>query len=566
MAQLTTGVNDLATIHPELALEWHPTRNGNLTPEHVAPQSHKKVWWLGKCGHEWEAKIDNRSRGKGCPYCYGRKAISGTNDLATVRPDLAAEWHPTKNGALLPSEVKAQSNLKVWWICDKKHEWKTSIAHRTGGSRCPVCWGESKTSFPEQAIWYYLQKVTAAENRNTDFGKEMDVWLPDLRVGIEYNGWRHDTEKKKLSDARKIVHLAEQNIRLITVKESDQNRIVGDVIEYIYHTTKKESLNWVIQSLFQMLNLPSLLVDCDTDTPDIHAQYIQMEKENSLEAIYPAIAAEWHPFKNGNLLPSYVPKSSNKKVWWICEHGHEWQEVINNRIKNRNCPYCSGHKVWPGFNDLATTHPELASEWHPTKNGDLIPQQINKGSEKLVWWICEKGHEWQARPYSRSGMGAGCPVCAGKKILPGFNDLNSICPNLSAQWHPTKNAPLTPKEVTVSCNKKIWWQCSKGHEWQTTIAHRSRGLGCPYCSGRRVIPGETDLATTHPELAKQWHLTKNGNLKPSDVKAGSPKKVWWQCPTCNHEWEASLNNRSKGRGCPLCAKMRRKTNKAKAPE
>ena len=138
------------------------------------------------------------------------------------------------------------------------------------------------------------------------------------------------------------------------------------------------------------------------------------EKEISLLATNPELAKEWNYEKNGSLKPEHVLANSMKKVWWKCEKGHEWQASINNRNKDVGCPYCSGRKVLKGFNDLATKNPKLASEWNYEKNGCLKPEDFTVGSGKKVWWICDKGHEWQARIDGRS-HGNGCPYCSGRK-------------------------------------------------------------------------------------------------------------------------------------------------------
>ena len=124
MAKLIVGQNDLATVNPNLAAEWHPSKNGSLLPSQTTAGSNKKVWWLGKCGHEWEREICERSKGHGCPVCSGRLLQPGINDFATINPKVAAEWHPTKNGDLTPADVAPNSNKKVWWFCpDCGYEW-----------------------------------------------------------------------------------------------------------------------------------------------------------------------------------------------------------------------------------------------------------------------------------------------------------------------------------------------------------------------------------------------------------------------------------------------------------
>ena len=139
------GYNDLTTLFPAVAAEWHPTKNGNLTPSQVVSGSHQTVWWRCSLGHEWRAEIVDRTRGtNGCPYCGNKKVLAGFNDLASIEPEIAAEWHPMLNGALTPEMVTAGSNRKVWWICPDGHVWRTAISNRTNAKKrtgCPVCNG-----------------------------------------------------------------------------------------------------------------------------------------------------------------------------------------------------------------------------------------------------------------------------------------------------------------------------------------------------------------------------------------------------------------------------------------
>jgi hypothetical protein len=132
---------------------------------------------------------------------------------------------------------------------------------------------------------------------------------------------------------------------------------------------------------------------------------------------------------------------------------------------------------------LLNTNPDLAKEWHPTKNVTLTPKDVTQGSDKKVWWICSREHEWEATVNNRK-QGRGCPYCSGQMVCID-NCLATINPGLAKEWHHTKNTPLTPKDVTQGSNKKVWWRCSKDHEWEATVNNRKQGRGCPYCSGRR---------------------------------------------------------------------------------
>ena len=195
---------------------------------------------------------------------------------------------------------------------------------------------------------------------------------------------------------------------------------------------------------------------------------------------------EWD-FEKNDILPQEVTCGSNKRVWWKCQNGHSYQQIVHKKVsRNAGCPVCSGHLTVPGINDLATVYPEIAKEWHPTKNGNLTPSQVVSGSHQTVWWRCSLGHEWRAEIVDRTRGTNGCPYCGNKKVLAGFNDLASIEPEIAAEWHPMLNGALTPEMVTADSNRKVWWICPDGHVWRTAISNRTNAkkrTGCPVCNG-----------------------------------------------------------------------------------
>lgn len=275
---------------------------------------------------------------------------------------------------------------------------------------------------------------------------------------------------------------------------------------------------------------------------------------NDLQTRFPTLAAQWSRSKNIEPNPGKVSGGSGKGVWWECDLGHEWKVAVNSRVFfDSGCPYCSNHKVAPGFNDLATSHPEVAAQWNYEKNVSLSPSEVLAGTSKKFWWKCKFGHEWQAVCSSRAFGKSGCPVCSNQLVISGLNDLTTTHPDLASQWHPTNNQPIDPSSVSGGAHKIYWWKCYEGHEWRASPSQRSnKDSGCPMCAGQRVVLGVSDFATTHPDLAAQWHPTKNGKLTPSSVMAGTGKYIWWLCES-GHEWKAPGFNRIKGVGCPTCA-------------
>ena len=231
-----------------------------------------------------------------------------------------------------------------------------------------------------------------------------------------------------------------------------------------------------------------------------------LEKEQiageSIASRYPQRALLWDPHRNGSQTPENTCPGSRAKVWWQCEKGHSWQARVSSVVlQNCGCPYCAGKKAISGETDLLSQYPKLAKQWDKKRNGDLDPSAITPASHTKVWWRCEKKHSWQAAPYSRTReKGSGCPYCAGRRVLAGFNDLASQKPGLAEQWYQPLNGTLTPADVTLGSNKKVWWCCEKNHVWQAYVYARTKpnGTDCPICAGV-TIQSHTGGSESSPE-------------------------------------------------------------------
>ena len=280
--------------------------------------------------------------------------------------------------------------------------------------------------------------------------------------------------------------------------------------------------------------------------------------KHNLALASPRLRAHWHPKKNGPLRPRDVTPLSSRKVWWRCAKGHEWEAVVQSRMKGARCPFCAGLRA-TSETSLASLQPAIARQWNTARNGDLSPRDVTVMSGRMVWWKCSKGpdHEWRVAVCDRT-RGRGCPFCAGKRV--GLtNSLAARRPDLARAWHPVRNGELTPRDVTVASSRRVWWRCSNGpdHEWLGSIGNRNLGCGCPFCAGRRVSVTNS-LAAREPKYARQWHPTRNGRLTPHDVTWGGSRRVWWRCHV-GHEWQQTINGRtSKQGGCPLCRRRKRR--------
>lgn len=197
---------------------------------------------------------------------------------------------------------------------------------------------------------------------------------------------------------------------------------------------------------------------------------------------------------------------------------------------------------------FAEAYPGKTHLW--SKRNSKTPWDVTHSSKERVWWECRLGHEWMTAVADLRQ----CPYCSGRKAIPGENDLKTLNPGLSLEWHPEKNEGLTPEEVKPGSKRKVWWLGSCGHEWKTSVGDRAvQGKGCPFCTGRMILPGFNDLETLKPDALEEWDWGRNKGVKPSEVSPGSHKKVYWK-GKCGHSWFAPIRHvAQKGYGCAVCA-------------
>ncbi len=568
---------NLITEYPILGTEWNYDINKKLPSEYL-PNSSKKVYWKCTNGHVWDSRISDRVRSVKtnlkrnraiCPYCNHERASNEYN-LVTEYPNIAKQWDYINNGKLIPLNISPKSQKKVWWICEYNpaHKWADRVSNRTVLKRgCSICSKEFAVSFPSRAIYYYLRKkFFDCEIEYKILGKYvLDIYIPYYKIIIEYDGWYfHSDKNAKIREDKKNKILRDNGFELIRIKEikeeTEKITFSDNIIKYHLYDNYK-NLDELINKLIEILENKTkcnifLDIDSKRDSQKIEDLYYHTRKSNSFAVKKPELMNEWSV--NNEILPDVITDGSKYKAKWICNKcSREYEATIYNRVKNNSgCPYCSNRKVCKS-NSLETLFPQIARQWNYEKNGDLLPSEVTKGSDKEVWWICDKGHEWKTRVYCRTGAKpTNCPYCSGKYFTEETS-LKNRYPELVNIWNFEKNGNEGPENFSFSSNKIVWWKCNKGHEWRkriNSIIRIENKDKCPYCRGK-ILCSDNSLATLNKELSKEWNYSKNCSLKPEDFLPSSKKKVWWICKN-GHEWMTSICYRNKGTNCPYCAGLK----------
>lgn len=276
------------------------------------------------------------------------------------------------------------------------------------------------------------------------------------------------------------------------------------------------------------------------------------------------LLSQWHPTKNQGIEPCQTSFGSYEYIWWVCSKGHEWGATIRERYKkNLECSDCVREeralKRSYQFEEvksetLAEADPELCLQWHPSRNKNLAPADVNSKEDwPQRWWMCQRGHEWEETVKDRvHNLKSVCVYCSDKKAYEK-NSLAAVYPELVNEWS-TVNNDKSPHDVVYNSNEEVAWVCEKGHVWRERIRKRIKNNSrCPEC-----IKFEQSLFSMYPEIAAEWHPDRNGTLfgihkTPKDVSVTSYNNVWWLCRNCGEEYTARVKDRVKGVGCISCS-------------
>lgn len=516
--KLVSGVNDLATIHPELVKEWHPTKNGDLKPSDVFSSANLKVWWICPACHEYQANINHRSakQGTNCPICNSGRQTSFREQ--------ALFYYVRK---MYPDAI---SRYKPDWI------------------------GKF----------------------------ELDIFIPSFNYAIEYDGVAWHKNEKFERETRKFKLCQEHGITLLRVKEKMPEGFGLELANTIISSDDFESEEGFTKVLHMVLEhicwsrpywIKPMDIDLSRDRFEIMKYATQIK--HSFADDFPEKAKEWHPTKNGTLKPMMFKSGSNFKAWWVCpDCGNEYEQSISHRKTGGGCPKCAFKysRITRRMNLIkqngSISNPALLADWNYEKNSSG-PDCYTNGSDEKVWWKCHKcGHEWRERIANRH-HGRGCPKCANRKLFVGHNDFATMHPELLNEWIHEKNS-IDPQHIHYKSQTKVWWKCPVcGYEYQAPPVRRSDGNGCRKCADKAngihhkelSILKNGSIAERMPNIINEY--CEDNSLPPDKVSSGSHEKVHWKCSICGYDWWTMPYLRLKGTGCPECGKLKSAMNRRK---
>lgn len=472
--------------------KWDYEENSKegLDPSKLTQGSHAKAHFIcPDCKNKWISSIRDAGKYNGCQVCMKKARIisniktklKNTVPLFVSNPELEKEWDYKENSKLgiTPQAVTKGSNILAYWICPFGHQYTKKIKERCSGHGCVICAKESQTSFPEQAIYYYISKIFP-DVKNRYGNPEIDIFIPSLNFGIEYDGFfSHKNKKDKEVLKDKIIQ--DKGINLIRIKEVNKIEKDNKNIIYCKPNSNNTFMDEVIIKIEKIINTIyslniNLKPNIEKDRIKIEEQYISLKKENSIVDKRPDIAKEWDYNKNGSIKPEYILCGNSRKYFWICPQGHSYQASPNHRCHGTNCPYCALKKFKTGINDIKTLYPFVIEDWDYRLNSKKPEEEIAVLSHKF-YWICPKGHSYYATLKAKLKKSK-CTICSGKEILIGYNDLKTVSPELVEEWDYEKNKKM-PENYTFLSNQKVYWVCKKcGYKWEAIINNRPN---CPKC-------------------------------------------------------------------------------------
>lgn len=483
------GYNDFEHLYPVLAQDYDEEKNGNKASEVVV--SYRNVYFKCKNGHSFVRPIIRHVELNGqCPICSGTVLKKGSNDLATIYPAVILFWDYEKNEKR-PDQVLATLDNSYHFVCSNGHHFKCTLRELVENDfHCPVC--EGKRVDPEK---------TSLQALNPELASEFSVNNKSTASQIAF-----DTSKKVLWTCPTC---GEDYLYPVNEREIGDNSC-----PYCNHTKLKSGVN-----------------DLTITSPQLASEFSPRNDKKANEV------GEWQKYE----------------VFWICPTcGREYTRCIRDKTPDdSDCPYCHGTKVLTGYNDLATTDPDLAV-LYSSKN-DRPVSMVRKDSNSYVYWECpECRYVYAKRLNDKAPDNSDCPICSKRLAIEGLNSLQDEYPDLPFIWS-DKNEKKTTEVTSLSSYKAIWVCPTCKHEFKAEVRRVvASEIECPVCTGKVAIAGYNSFADEHPDIPFIW--SEKNDKKPTEVTSTSSYSALWCCPTCGEKYRGQVREMVSGAvDCPICS-------------
>lgn len=576
--QLVKQVNDLKTMYPEIAADWDYEKN-QFSPEHYKVNANKKVWWICPDGHpSYQRTIRERvlERDKNCPICMNTGVVAGINDALSHYPKLKKIWDYKGNVGKGPGEISFKYQRKIDCTCTKGHHWNEYLSALINADfTCAHC-----------------------EDRKPllGFNTLIDLY-PDIAADWDYDDPHNQSVTPDLVTTTKGVQYAWicqecGNTYLASIPDRLKNKkgcLFCNCIKVDPDRTSFKALYPELASEFSVENdyNPSNIFPshCHSVKWNCHqcgmtwygrirdriagistcpycSGVLAIPGKTSLKALFPIEASEFRA-KDGRDPDMVTPRYAVKVNWDCGGCGLSWVSTVRDRIiDGEKCPYCSGDKAIPGKTSLRALYPDIAAELFTEDARD--PDTVLPDYAVRVQWNCKVCNQiWISTVKERIQDGFECPYCSGIRAIPGKNSLKALYPDIAKEFFTEEGRD--PDTVFPHYAVRVQWDCKAcGFTWGSTVKERIQdGFVCPYCSGKRAIPGKTSFSAVFSELMDEWNFKANIlNADPDRLLPSSNQMVWWQCAKCNHTYQARIKDhvsnliRNKN-SCPNCKGYRR---------
>lgn len=480
----------LALLRPELAAQWHPSKNGDLTPENVASKSSRSIWWECAHGHEFRTAPFNR-KDDTCPHCKKTARLTVLDD-----DDLTPWLHPDKNIGVNLSSLARTSDRKIWWRFECGHEQQASPANRQKIKHKNLCGPCSKdassgdmtplSTLPDAMAW----------------------WNADANLGL---------------DPDEIGRYSPREVSWVCPRAG--HKFTAPVVRMVRR---------------------QYCLACG-DTPF---------RGRTLVEVRPDIDQWWHPTRNKNRRPGMTAASHKTVIWLKCpKRGHVFSREARSISDSLTCMACArldstAQKGKPPHE----TAQNIAL--HISLNDDRHDVTTKLFSRRDAWFVCTRGHVWEM-PMQHMQNGRGCPDCPDGLAVEGVNGLDVTHPQIAEWWHEPRNRTFTAAMLTAVSRERVWWSCPEGHLFQRTVKAMVRlGLTCPTCRAKSPVPKTARLGRLVADTPLvDWYapLVNGGNKNQSTrlVREFSKSQRRW-FGKCGHWWNATPARMSKKTCCPKC--------------